>query len=89
MITLTLAYLILVDPGTVIAGISLTVGVLKDVLGALADVSRKVSIGIDNESGFRWQALSTYFYSGTSDQNLPYSVDNGKVNLAFAKARWY
>jgi hypothetical protein len=54
MITLTLAYLILVDPGTVIAGITLTVGLLKDVLGALADVSRKVSIGIDNESGFRW-----------------------------------
>ncbi|CAH3174821.1 unnamed protein product [Porites lobata] len=43
-------------------------------------------MGIDNETGHQldiifYRESSTYFYSGTADQNLPYSVDNGKTVL--------
>ena len=38
----------------------------------------KSAIGVDNESGVRWLQGSSYFYSGTADKNLPYSVKNGK-----------
>ena len=68
----------LADPGTVIAGIALAFDVLKEVLGALSNVNRKISIGIDNESGHSWDWPSAYFYSGTSDINLPRSVPDGK-----------
>ncbi|XP_020600665.1 DELTA-actitoxin-Aeq1b-like [Orbicella faveolata] len=69
----------LVDPGTVIAGATLAYGVLKDVLGALGNVDRKISIGIDNESGFLWRRPRVYFYSGSADKNLPYYVTHGKA----------
>ena len=73
-----LTYLVSVDAGTVIEGAQLSVGLLKDVLNVLANVQRKCAIGVDNESGLRWQQGSSYFYSGTADKNLPYSVKNGK-----------
>ena len=73
-----LTYFISVAAGTVIEGAQLTVNLLKDVLNVLANVKRKCAIGVDNESGLRWQQGSFYFYSGTADENLPYSVDNGK-----------
>ena len=38
----------------------------------------KCAIDVDNESGHRWQQGSFYFYSGTADENLLNSVDNGK-----------
>ena len=77
-IKITLTYLISVDAGTVIEGAQLTVDLLKDVLNVLSNVKRKCAIGVDNESGLGWQQGSTYFYSGTADENLPYSVDNSK-----------
>lgn len=70
-----------VDPGTVIAGIQLTVGLLKNLLDVLANVDRKVAIGIDNESTFQWKEPSTYFVSGTADKNLPYSFNHGQAVL--------
>ena len=73
-----LTYLVSVDAGTVIEGAQLSVGLLKDLLNVLANVQRKCAIGVDNESGLRWQQGSSYFYSGTADKNLPYSVKNGK-----------
>ena len=73
-----LAHLISVAAGTVIAGAELTKGLLQELLNALANVKRKCAVGIENESGHRWQEGSTYFYSGTADENLPYSVSNGK-----------
>ena len=41
----------LADAGTVIAGGALGFDVVKEVLGSLGNVDRKISIGIDNESG--------------------------------------
>ena len=70
--------LISVAAGTIIEGAKLTLGLLQELLNILANVERKCAIGVDNESGLRWQEGSTYFLSGTADDNLPYSVDHGK-----------
>ena len=59
---------------------------LKDVLAAIGNVERKISIGIDNESGFKWEAPSHYFTSGTSDRNLPYHLNNGETKLSIYRA---
>ncbi|XP_020602115.1 DELTA-actitoxin-Ucs1a-like [Orbicella faveolata] len=63
-----------VDAGTVIEGAELTVGLLQEILNVLANVNR--AVGVENKSGLGWQQGSTYFFSGTADENLPYSVDN-------------
>lgn len=81
----TVFFFILVDPGTVIAGATLAYGVLKDVLGALGNVDRKISIGIDNESGFLWKRPRIYFYSGSADKNLPYYVIHGKSEFSICR----
>ena len=39
------------------------IGVLKDLLGALADVSRKCAMGVDNETGHQ---LDMIFYRESS-----------------------
>ena len=65
------------EAGNVIAGVELTVDVLKTSLNAIGDIMRKVAIGIENESQHPWKALNVYFSSGTSDIPLPYSVDSG------------
>ena len=70
--------MILVSGGTIIAGVELTVGLLTTLLDVLANVDRKVAIGIDNESTHPWEEPSTYYRSGTADENLPYAVDHGK-----------
>jgi len=67
--------------GAVIAGAELTIDVLKSILEAIGDVSRKVAIGIENESGHPWEALNAYFFSGTSHASLPYSVSSGEALL--------
>ena len=59
--------------------LQLTVSVLRDL------VERKVTITINNKSGFEWKNPSTYFYSGTADDNLPSSVSQGKSE--FCKCR--
>lgn len=63
--------------GGVIAGIQLGADLLNTILNAIGDINRKVAIGIENESGDTWNALNVYFFSGTSDSSLPYSVDSG------------
>jgi len=67
--------------GTVIKCADLTVGPLQDLLNVLANVNRKCAVGVENQSGLGWQQGSTYFFSGT-DENLPYSVDNGKSEFS-------
>ena len=81
-IKITLTYLISVAPGIIIAGASLTLGLLQSILGIMGDVSRKCAIGVDNESGFDWEQGSTYFYSGTADENLPFSLPSGKSEFS-------
>ena len=76
MVKIKLNYLVSVDAGKFIEGVRLTVDLLKDVLNVLANVKRKCPIDVDNESGHRWQQGFFYFYSGTADENLLYSVDN-------------
>ena len=85
IIKIPLTYLISVDAGTVIEGVELTVGLLQDLLKVLADVKRKCAVGIENQSGLGWQEGSTYYFSGTADENLPYSVDNGKSHFTVYK----
>lgn len=75
----------LANAGDVIAGAGLGLEVLKEVLGALGSYDRKISIGIDNESGYSWDKPSVYFYSGTSDKNLPYSVADGKREFSICR----
>ena len=84
------AHLISVDPGTVIEGAKLTKDLLQELLNVLANVKRKCAVGIENESGHPWQEGSTYFFSGTADENLPYSVSNGKSEFTIYRGSlWY
>ena len=74
--------MILVAAGTIIEGIALTLNLLTTLLDTLANVDRKVAIGIDNESTYPLQGPYVYFRSGTADENLPYSVPNGKSEFS-------
>ena len=71
---------------SVIAGASLGITVLKEVLAAIGSVNRKIAIGIDNESGFNWKTPSHYFFSGTSDQTMPYHLKSGKTKFSICRA---
>ena len=71
-------HFILVAAAVIIAGASFGKDVLKAILDAIANVKRKVAIGIENETGFKWEAINTYFFSGTSDEVLPMIIPNGK-----------
>jgi len=51
---------------------------LQTLLNTLANVDRKCALGVDNESRFDWNQGSFYFFSGGADENLPYSVPDGK-----------
>ncbi|XP_015778148.1 PREDICTED: DELTA-actitoxin-Ate1a-like [Acropora digitifera] len=73
------------DPAIVIPGATLTQGMLKDALTALGSTDRKISIGIDNESGFDWERPTHYFYSGTSEKNLPFHLKSGDAVLYTAR----
>ena len=69
--------------GDVIPGIELTIGLLKDILDTLANVDRKIVIGVENKTGTTWTATSesVYFESGTSDNILPNRVENTQALL--------
>ena len=73
------------DSGTVIAAATLTHEFLKNLLDSIASVNRKIAIGIGNGTPYRWQALNTYFYHGTSDVILPEYVKEGKAGLYTAR----
>ena len=53
---------ILADAGAVISGAQLGLGILTTILNTLGSISRKVAIGVDNESGYKWRAQSTYIF---------------------------
>ena len=82
----SLASSILVAPGVVIAGTKLTLGLLQQLLDVIEKVDRKIAIGIDNESTFKWQEGRLYFRSGTADGVLPYSVKSGKSDFCNCRA---
>lgn len=67
--------------GEAVAG-AVGVGELEKLLTNLRDVDRKITIGINNETGFKWEALSVYFDSGTSDVILPEYVLSGKAEFS-------
>ena len=71
---------IIVDTASVITGAALGVVALDTFLKNMASSSRKIAIGIENESGYKWTALNVYFYSGTSDKVMPHEVDSGTEN---------
>lgn len=51
--------------------------VLKTIVDALGDVTRKLAIGIGNSTNYTWKARNVYFSSGTSDISLVESVNSG------------
>lgn len=73
------------DPGTVIAEAALTQEFLKNLLDSMASVNQKIAIGIENGTPYKWQALNTYFYSGTSDTILPKFVQRKEAGLYTAR----
>ena len=73
------------DPGTVIAAAALTQEFLKNLLDSMVSVNQKIAIGIENGTPYKWQALNTYFYHGTSDIILPEFVKDGKAGLYTAR----
>ena len=74
-----------VDAGAVISGAQLGLGTHRTILDTLGSISRKVAIGVDNESGYKWRAINIYFYSGTSDVVLPHDVSSGTALLYGAR----
>ena len=78
-----LLLLLLLDPATVIAGVTLGAAVLESVLDRIGSFHRKVAVGVDNESGYKWTALNVFFYSGKSDVVKPHEVESGiEISLA-------
>ena len=61
-------------------GAALGVVALDTFLKNISSSSRKIAIGIDNESGYKWTALNVYFYPGTSDKVMPHEVNSGTEN---------
>lgn len=72
---------ILANAGDVISGAQLGLDVLTTILNTLGSINRKVAIGVDNESGYKWRAINIYFHSGTSDRVLPHDVSSGKIHI--------
>ena len=71
----------------VVVAAGLTEETLKTLLDSISSVSRKIAIGIVNETPYKWEALNTYFVSGTSESVLPEFVTKGNVALYTAKKR--
>ena len=71
----------------VVVAAGLTEETLKTLLDSISSVSRKIAIGIANETPYKWEALNTYFVSGTSESVLPEFVTKGNVALYTAKKR--
>lgn len=65
----------------VIAAAALTLEVLKSALNTIRGTSRKIAIGIANESGYRWGAINVYFFTGVTDEVLPRTVNTGEYEL--------
>lgn len=70
---------------SVIAAAEFTMETLKTLLDSISSVSRKIAIGLDNETPYKWEALNTYFVSGTSNSVLPEFVTKGFVALYTAE----
>lgn len=51
---------------------------LENVLKEMGDVSPKVAIGIDNDSGFTWEDGTYYVEFGSTSATLPDTVQEGK-----------
>ena len=71
----------------VVAAAELTEETLKTLLDSISVVNRKIAIGFVNETPYKWEALNTYFVSGTSESVLPEFVTKGNVGLYTAKKR--
>ena len=55
---------------------------MQGVLEVMANVNRKLALGIDNESGYDWEEGSWFYRSGTADEVLPYDVPDGKIEFS-------
>ena len=71
----------------VVAAAELTEETLKTLLNSISSVNRKIAIGFVNETPYKWEALNTYFVSGTSESVLPEFVTKGNVGLSVLPRR--
>ena len=55
--------------------------ILQKVLDILGQISRKIAVGIGNDTPYTWQGRGVHFISGTSDQLLPASASPGTALL--------
>lgn len=78
-------FLVKIAAGVIIEGTLLGLEILNTILDTLGNINRKVAIGVDNESGYEWEAINVYFSSGTSDDVLPMEVPSGKINVNYVK----
>ncbi|CAB4006202.1 actinoporin [Paramuricea clavata] len=62
----------------VVSAGAVTISALIAAVNAIGNVQRKISIGITNDGRYQFEALNTYFFSGTSDQVLPNYVPPNK-----------
>ena len=73
------------EPGTVITAADRGLNVLQTLLKTIASVKRKIAIGVDNKTPYDWEALNTYFYSGSSDEILLEFVKKGQAGSVYCK----
>jgi hypothetical protein len=69
----------------VIPVIKLGLSVLKTVLDTLGSISRKIAVGIGNDTPYAWKGHGVYFVSGTSDDILPACVSSKKAAIYTAR----
>jgi hypothetical protein len=62
---------------------------LPDTLRKIGKYSRKIAIAIVNDGPYEWKTLPPYFYSGTSDSELPDTVLGGQAFLFTARKTSY
>ena len=55
---------------------------LKTILDNFGGISRKVAIGVINNSGYNWESINAFIKHGTTTLVLPPTVPNkGKINV--------
>ena len=58
----------------------------KELMAIAFRGKRKITIGIENESGYAWVRPSQYFASGTSEEVLLPFLENGKTKFSICQA---
>ena len=65
--------------------IELGISVLEKALSTLGSISRKIAVGIGNNTPYAWKAIGVYFRSGTSDVILPFCLGSKQATVYTAR----